>query len=207
MSIGFANAPGPIFKFLLRLHLRRHARSGELDPSQKKAIQDVLADEGSFGEAAQAAFDFAVGCGQGDLLAELEAATGPQKPVGRLLQWLWDNRQQVLQFVLMIVGLFTGGTIPMPKVPAAETPNFATMETKVREVAGPGMSRQEWLESGSAKDECVSNRPSKEAVRPSEEAVVRSRLAVLERSLQNVLASLDTEARLIQQIGDLHVFH
>lgn len=134
MSIGFANAPGPIFKFLLRLHLRRHARSGELDPSQKKAIQDVLADEGSFGEAAQAAYDFAVGCGQGDLLSELEAAAGPQKPIGRLLQWLWDNRQQVLQFVLMIVGLFTGGTIPLPKAPAApaaETENFSARSRAV----------------------------------------------------------------------------
>lgn len=134
MSIGFANAPGPIFKFLLRLHLRRHARSGELDPSQKKAIQDVLADEGGFSEAAQAAFDFAVGCGQGDLLSELEAASGPQKPIGRLLQWLWDNRQQVLQFVLMIVGLFTGGTIPLPKAPAAPTAETANLSARSRAV-------------------------------------------------------------------------
>lgn len=149
MSIGNASGPGRIFKILLRLHLRRHIRSGELDPSQKKAIQDVLADEGSFDELAQTLADYAQGCGEGDSLAALEAATGPQKPIGRLLQWLWDNRQQVLQFVLMIVGLFTGGTIPLPKAPAAPAAETANFSARSR-TAGLEDARQGYEDSSDA---------------------------------------------------------
>lgn len=135
MSVGSATGPAPAapgspspspgfwLKFLLKRHLRRHLRagqlSGELDASQCQAIQFVLDTPEAFDELAASVSDYAAGDGQQAMLAELEATTppaptGPQRPIGRFLQWLWNNRQQILQFVLMTVGLFGGPKIPLP---------------------------------------------------------------------------------------------
>lgn len=181
-------SPGFWLKFLLKRHLRRHLRagqlSGELDASQCQAVQFVLDTPEAFDELAASVSDYAAGDGQQSMLAELEATTppaptGPQRPIGRFLQWLWNNRQQVLQFVLMIVGLFGGPKIPLP----------------VGGMAAEAFERR-------AAFECSADQVSRDraGICATEASGHAARLNLLESALSNCFAAVETLGRLIERL-------
>lgn len=145
MTVTFASSRHRWMALLLKIHLRRHRRSGELTPAQQQAVDMLLADPTQIDELASDTADYGVADGEAEMVDSLDATSPtPQKPIGRFLQWLWDNRQQILQFVLMIVGLFTGKTIPLPTAPSAnisDVPRAKKEEsyaTEPEEVANSG---------------------------------------------------------------------
>lgn len=175
MSVVDAPAPNPAgpaspghgfwLKFLLKRHLRRHLRlgrmNGEVDDSQQQAIQFVLDTPEALDELAASVTDYASANGEQPMLSELDATTppaptGPQRPIGRFLQWLWNNRQQILQFVLMIVGLFGGPKIALPTGAASQqvwseqlTAEAINREGFGVEVCDASLAHRSGLQSGS----------------------------------------------------------
>lgn len=129
MSIGKGTgSPGVFFKFALRFHLRRQLRERVSTRDQANAIREVLRDSTKFDDLAQTIYEYAQAEGQAELLAELDgtpAPAGPQRPIGRFLLWLWNNREQVLQFVLLIVGIFGGPSVTLSAGVGQETSVFA----------------------------------------------------------------------------------
>ena len=84
----------PIRKVLLRRHLKRELREGNLSPAREADVRDVLANPHALNA----------------LLARV-AAHGEEKKLkaigdGKLLQWLWDHRAEILAFIQEIMKLF-----------------------------------------------------------------------------------------------------
>lgn len=84
---------GPIKLVLLRRHLKRQLLNDELTPTQAEAIRKALATPGAIRATA-----LHVAHANGGKVGALGD--------GKLLQWLWDHRAEILAFVQEIIKLF-----------------------------------------------------------------------------------------------------
>jgi len=84
---------GPVKLVLLRRHLKRQLRDDDLTPTQRTAIVKALKTPGALRATA-----LHVANSNGNAVG----AFGD----GKLLQWLWDHRAEILAFVQEIIKLF-----------------------------------------------------------------------------------------------------
>lgn len=87
---------GPVKLVLMRRHLKRQLREDDLTPAQRTAITKCLATPGALRATA--------------LHVAHTSENGKVGALGdgKLLQWLWDHRAEILAFVQEIIKLFGG---------------------------------------------------------------------------------------------------
>lgn len=91
----------------MRRHLKRQLRDKDTSPIERENIEAILEDQQKLDELCDR-FQTSRSQGEQEMMI---AATDPTEPGGffrerPLLNWLWENRMQIMQFIFAIMSAF-----------------------------------------------------------------------------------------------------